>query len=333
MVDIQKWIEGLKSGLGIWLERISNLPISNAIIVYCLLWVLFYLSVILGYGSTFFFLREPLIAIPLFLFSVAVFIASGLSIRVLSRHHKSEKVRKVDLIEIGLFAVVLLEFFTGNGRAAMLFLLGIMLYRVLHAMWEKYLGNMADSKMNNTLIGSGAMAFAIITYLVTIPFFTAAGTNICPEKPYELTEDANIFTVKINDLVLRHYGDRLGTVSVETKVYPETVIHSKCDGCRGIEYPKPDDFDDKNTRVHLQQVAFDFNVWVQSFKFSQQVSQRDHLVPFISSSRDGVRACECVVDKNNSKLDCRQPSPVNDFFLGTWFYRGSEPTGGKSDGP
>lgn len=222
-----------------------------------------------------------------------------------------------DLVLYVLFFFGAIYFIHGQGRYVLEIVLGVCFYLIAKSIWQ--LANDKNSNnASNIFMGAGVLAFTVITYLISIPYFTPVGTDSC-DKIYPILLNGSNYSVDINDLTLRQYGDRRARILVETVPIARIALDKNCIGCTIGTYLKPDRAEDPETRDQKTSVLLTYKNNVDTFSFIQQATQSDHLFPLLSNQIDVIRRCECNVDLNTANATCRNgtatiPGEGTQFF-------------------
>lgn len=229
----------------------------------------------------------------------------------------------LDLATILLVATAIISIFLGAGRLGIAFLGSAALILIIRGFWNIAIYGSQEGKDNidrvkkwtNLMIAAGAILFPIVTYLVSIPIFFADGTNEC-KAPEVFINDTN-YVVILDDLKLRHVGERIGFVTVRTKITPDNQKMIECQNCSVGPYPKPDGNQDGIQEVETK-VTFDRTV--TSFSYVQQVHKDDYLIPLIGNSIEVASACTCTTKVGSEEFDCKTDPALISWVDGTTLF-------------
>lgn len=243
------------------------------------------------------------------------------------RIHKSQSNKKIknaqdiDLLSVIFKAVGIIIFFSslvsfiaGNGLLGLLFLSTIVLWLIIGAFAGYFfIGRSSEGekqkRLNIVLAGCGIFLFAVITYVVSVPFLVYDGTESCSQATgFPLQLDGNHFTVTVNGIEARLFGDRLTRVRIATKVLSEEkVICKQCDTDLQL---KPDKSSDPiASKTQYSDFTITLPISVQKFYFAQQVFNSDGVVPFISDVHNFARSCDCNVLLEEGTIVCVNAPP------------------------
>lgn len=266
------------------------------------------------------FLTTQEIALPVGMAGIGIII---FSILLLLKIIKIEKLNILDIISIIILINGAIYFLSGNGLYGLVLLSAIAFIHVFRAFWQISKSGFTEiEKPSYVLAGSGAILFALITFIISQPIFLVSGSeNACLAQ---LEANDKNFVVTIGTIKVEYFGEKLGLIEAVsyTKTSEKIMECKNCD----LHYPKPDR-DQNGRQLTTQNInpiitieRKDSNI--EYLKIFQQTRQRTYLIPYLSQITSPLQLCDCEAKLDNNSITCK--NGILDYIpyllSNTWFF-------------